>query len=166
MPARNRPLAAVISLMGALISMLILAASASAAPYSNQPTTTLSTQTPVAGGSFTLSGSGFGANEDVSNTLHSATYALASARTNASGDFSVVVTLPSGITGTHTIVSTGMTSGVTTSITITILAPSSSSSGGLASTGVAVLGIGGFGGLLLVVGGLMLLAGMRRKVDA
>lgn len=40
---------------------------------------------------------------------------------------------------------------------------SGSTGGGLASTGVAVLSIGGFGTLLLIGGGIMLMAGKRRK---
>jgi hypothetical protein len=142
--------------------------SAQAAPYTAQPTVSVSDETPTEGGTLTLTGQGFGSSEDVNNTLHTVTYPLTSAHTDAAGNFSVVVTLPAGVTGTHTIVSAGVTSGRTASVTITIGAPSTGGAGGggLSNTGVAVIGIAGVGVLLLIGGGTMLLAGKRRKVSA
>lgn len=159
--------AAVAAVIAAMLAVMALAPSSGAAPYSGQATLSVNNQNPAVGGSFDESGSGFGANEEVSNTLHTAPFALTSAHTNANGDFSVTLTLPAGVSGSHTIVATGLTSGKTATISIiigsTATGSGSSGGGGLASTGVAVLGIAGLGVVLLVGGGVMLMTGKRRK---
>jgi hypothetical protein len=181
MSASNR------SLSAALIGFVLLAlsavaftftGSAQAAPYATAPTVSVSDQTPVVGGSLTASGAGFQALERVSLSLNGVS--LGSATTDASGAFSTSVTLPAGVSGAQTIVVTGA-SGDTGNITITIGAaapvaavPAGGAAGGgsggsggvLASTGVAVVGIGALGALLLVGGGVMLFAGQRRAHSA
>jgi hypothetical protein len=166
--------AAVLSL--SLAVGLGLAASSSAAPYTPAPAVSVSTSAPVAGGGLTVSGSGFGADDTVNLVLHTKAYSLGSATTDAAGAFSKTVQLPAGVTGSHTIVITDPTTGQTSSMAITIESSSSSGGasggasggssggGGLSNTGVAVLGIGGLGAALLLGGGVMLLAGRRRKV--
>lgn len=181
MSVRKLPLLAVVSVVGALITMIVFAASSAAAPSDSgypppPPAGSVSDQTPVAGSTITVSGSGFLAGETVDCVLHSAAVDLGSAQADANGNVSLVVTLPTGVTGAHTIVLTGETSGRTVSIPITIQAASAGGSGGsggsggggggLASTGVAVLGIGGLGVVLLIGGGFLLLAGKRRGVHA
>jgi hypothetical protein len=163
---KKRSTAALIAVAAATLAVVAFSPPAEGAPYSGQPTLSVTTQTPAAGGSLVLTGLGFGVNEDVSDTLHTVTYTLAGAHTDSSGGFSVTVTLPAGVTGSHTIVSKGLTSGITASISISIGGTSSggSSSGGLSSTGVAVVGIAGLGTALLIGGGIMLMAGKRRKV--
>jgi hypothetical protein len=160
----------VVAALAALFAVLGLATSASAAPYSNQATISVSTTNPAIGGTLTISGSGWAAGETVILTLESSSFSLGSAIANASGDFSTSVTLPSGVSGDHTIVARGATSGATASAAICIGScggggsASSGGGGGLASTGLAVAAIGGLGVVLLIAGGLMLLAGRRRKV--
>ena len=170
MPRSKRTSAALVAVLGLIMTAVAFAGPASAAPYVDQARISASTQTPAAGSSFTLTGSGFGANETVVNTLDGIT--LASARTDASGNFSVTIKLPAGVTGTRTILSRGVVSGHTATISIRIGAANAASgvvtggSGGLARTGAAVIGIGALGGLLLFGGGAMVLAGRRRKVLA
>ncbi|MHB8188202.1 MAG: hypothetical protein ACYDDU_19470 [Dermatophilaceae bacterium] len=166
MSAIKRPHAALIAVFGMIIAAVAFAGPANAAPYTNPATSSVSNQTPAAGSSFTLSGSGFGANEDVANVLHSLPYTLTPARSNASGNFSVTVTLPAGVTGVHTIVSTGATTGRTATVTITIGGVTTSGAvttgGGLAFTGADVIGIGGLAMLLILGGSVLLFAGRRR----
>ena len=111
-----------------------------------------------------------------------------SAVADSSGAFCSTLVL--GVTGTHTITARGATSGATASVTIVVAGVSANASppaaagsativvpgvsanashpaaAGLAFTGAAVLGIGSLGGLLLVGGAALVLAGRRRKVDA
>lgn len=163
----------VVVLGGLLTAGSIFAASSAvAAPYTRQPTLSVSTQTPVAGGHLTVTGTGFVNGTPVTVTLHSAVVTLGSATPDASGNFSLSVTLPSNVTGTHTIVASGPAANDTASVTITIGTgsgtggPTSGSGGGLSATGVAVISIGSVGVLLLGAGGLMLLFGRRRKLVA
>ena len=160
-------------LAGLLLGAFALAAPSIAAPYSNPTTISGSTQSGVEGGTVGVSGTGFLANETIDFVLHSDPVDLGTTKADASGSFSATLTLPDGVTGNHTIVATGETSGRTASFPITISAPGSatgttgggSGGGGLPVTGAAVLGVGGLGALLLVGGGVMLLIGKRQKVN-
>jgi hypothetical protein len=166
--ARTRRFAAA-GIALAVGALAFAATSAAAAPYSTQATLSVSSQTVVEGGTFVLTGAGFCASESVGVNLHTTTYPLTSAHTDSAGSFSVTETLPQGVLGVHTVTATGVTCGRSASVTITIVAASTGGGGGgggLASTGVAVIGIGALGLILLVGGGLMLLAGKRRKVSA
>jgi hypothetical protein len=171
---------ALIAVFGVIVAVVALASPASAAPYGSQPTCSVSDQTPGEGGSFTLSGSGFGANENISDVLHSVPSTLAPAATDASGNFAVTVALPMGFTGVHTISSTGATSGRVATVTITIggtttnaaagttaagttAAGTTAATGGLAFTGADVAGIGALAVLLLLGGVLMVFASRRRR---
>lgn len=168
MAARIRRLTASVAVaVGFLLGALAFTAPANAAPYTNQATIAVSTQNPPVGGSLTISGEGFAAGETVSLSLHTQTYNLGSANADDSGRFTTTVTLPSGVSGVHTILATGLSSGQTTSITITIgSSVSSSAGGGLPNTGVAVLGVGGVGAALLIAGAAMLVVGQRRSASA
>jgi len=166
MTARSRPIAAALSSVVALIiATLTFAAPSSAAPYTNAASISLSSQ--VVCSSETVSGAGF-APGSVALSLQSDPVALGSATADAAGNFSTTVTLPSGLSGAHTIVATQGT--VTASASVTIDCPGAGGStgggGGLSNTGVAVVGIGALGLALLAGGGAMLLAGKRRKVSA
>jgi hypothetical protein len=132
----------------------------------------VSNQNPAAGGTITFSGSGFLPGETITITLDNGT-TFPSVVANAAGAFSTTITLSAGLSGTHTLTATGTTSGRTSSTTIQVAAASanagvtpSTSTGGLAFTGAAVVGIGALGALLLVGGAAMVLAGRRRKVNA
>ncbi len=169
MSTTKRPLLALLGAIGLLIATVSFATSASAAPYTSQPTLSVSTQTPAVGASLTVSGAGFAAGENVSLTLHTVVYNLGTATTDGSGSFTTTVTLPAGVSGTHTIVALGLGSGRSASITLTIgsgTAGGGGSNGGLPNTGAAVMGVGGLGLALLIGGGLMLLVGRRRSVSA
>jgi hypothetical protein len=165
MAARTRRLtAALTALLALLVGAAAFAASSAASPYSTQATLSVSTQNPAMGATLTVSGSGYTPTEQVNLTLHSQTYNLGSATTDASGDFSTTVTLPAGVSGSHTITGTAATSGMTASVSVTIgSSAGGGGSGDLAFTGAAVLGIGGIGVALLISGGVLLLAGQRRR---
>lgn len=163
---------------GAFIAMLAFAFSAGAAPYTNQATLSVNTQNPAAGGSVTISGQGFGAGESIDITLHTVVISLGTATADASGNFGFSFTLPSGVTGGHTIIAAGRTSGRSASIAITVgqgvggvgtgsgsgSAGGSGSGGNLASTGVAIIGIAALGAVLLGGGAALLISGRRRRV--
>lgn len=180
MSVGKRPFAALILALAMIFAALTLGGPASAAPYADQTTIGVSDQTPSEGSSFTISGAGFKAGEHVRIVLDNGDF-LGTATADSTGQYSFSVTLPSGLTGTHSIIATGETSGKVATSSISISAPTSSSSNGSASgsssssgtssgsgtglayTGVAVVGIGSIGLALLVGGGAMLLLGKRRK---
>ena len=167
MPSMKRPQAALIAVFALFVAAVAFAGPANAAPYTSQATCSVSDQTPAAGSSLTLSCSGFGANETVNITLHShGVTVLAPGATNASGAFSTTVTLPAGVTGTHTLTAVGATSGRTASVSITIGAVTSAggpTGGGLPFTGAAVMGISSLAVLLLLGGVLMVFTSRRRR---
>ncbi|MEP7193833.1 MAG: hypothetical protein ABI903_13315 [Actinomycetota bacterium] len=170
MSAIKRFHAPLIVIFGVMVAMVAFASPSSAAPYTTQPTTSVSNQNPVAGGTVTFSGSGFLAGETITITLDNGT-TFPSVVADASGAFSTTLTLSASLSGTHTLTATGATSGRTSSTTIQVAAASANagvvpSSGGLAFTGAAVVGIGALGALLLVGGAAMVLATRRRKVNA
>jgi hypothetical protein len=155
-------------MFGVIIAAVAFAAPANAA-YTNPPTTSVSSETPTAGTGVTFCGQGFQANETVAITLDTST-TLPSVKANGSGAFCTTVVLGTSLSGTHTLTATGTTSGRTSSTKINVRGVSASdagttSSGGLAFTGAAVIGIGALGGLLLVGGSMMVLAGRRRKAN-
>src|ERR1035437_8606941 len=160
-----------IVMFGVVIAVVALAGPANAvAPYTTQPTTSVSNQAPTAGSSVTFCGSGFQAGETVLIALDNGTR-YPSVVADASGAFCTVAVLGVSLSGTHTLIATGATSGRTSSTTIKVLGVSASAgttttSCGLAFTGAEVIGIGALGGLLLVGGAIMVFAGRRRKVNA
>lgn len=168
----RRLAAVVVSVLALTIAVVGFAGSANAAPYTTQPTVSVSDQTPVAGQPLTITVSGFLPGEDVRIELRSTVRVLATVRADANGVATATVTLPSDVTGNHTIVAIGLVSGRTASIPITILAPAVNSpvnnivstEPGLPRTGVEVVGIGAAATALLIAGGiLLLLSGRRRK---
>jgi hypothetical protein len=116
----------------------------------------------------TVSGSGFVPNELIDLTLHTETVLLKTVQADSSGAFSTTVTLPTGVTGSHTIVATGRSgeSNVPTANMNIGCAAAQPVAEGLSNTGVAIMSIGGVGVLLLVAGGLVLFSSRRRKVNA
>lgn len=165
-----RLISATLALLGLAGLGLAVAGAASAAPcpYSSCVSIAVSDQNPPEGGTDGVTGSGWTPGDTVNLTLHTATYSLGSATVAADGTFSTTVDLPDGVTGNHTVVGTDPATGDTASADITIggsgTGDTSGSSGGLSNTGVAVLSIGALGVVLLVGGGLLMLAGRRRKV--
>jgi len=166
MPAGKRFAAPLIVMFGVIIAMVASATPSDAAPYTTQPTTSVSNQAPAAGSALTFCGTGFQAGETVTIALDNSSR-YPSVVADASGAFCTTVVLGATLSGTHTLTATGATSGRTSSTTIQVAAVTANaavpSTGGLAFTGAAVIGIGALGGLLLVGGAIMVLAGRRRR---
>lgn len=172
MSGRSRFAGLVIALVACLAALVVGAASSQGAPgYVKKPTLSLSSTNVNGCGSVTVTGADFAANEAVTLTLHTTVYPLTTVQTDGTGGFSVAVTLPTGVNGTHTIVATGAKND-TASANLTIsncgvpAAPPAPSGGGLSTTGVAVLSIGGLGAVLLAVGMLLVLGARRRRTLA
>ena len=170
MSVSKKPVVALFGLLAALaMSLFFSAGSASAVDgYGNETVAITATSSPNADGSTTYSvaASGFKPGEDVIVYVHSAPVELGSTTASSTGSISTSVTVPASYTGSHTLEAVGQTSGVTASFPIQLGGSGSASgsgSGGLSSTGVAVVGIGALGVVLLAGGGLMLFAGKRRK---
>jgi len=170
MSTSKRLRAPLIVMFGVIMAVVAFAIPATAVePYILQPTTSVSNQSPTAGSSLTFCGQDFLPGETVTITLdHSISYP--SVTTDTSGAFCTTIVLGATLTaGTHTLTATGATSGRTSGTTIQVLGASASAApttSGLAFTGANAIGIGALGGLLLLGGAAMVLAGRRRKVKA
>lgn len=167
MSAKNRATAIFGVILGILLSWTALAPSSEAAPgYTHPASISLSASVAQCGGHVTVTGTGFAANEVVTITLHSKPVVLTTVTANGSGNFSVVVNLPAGVDGHHTIVATGAT-GDKASAKITIESCGAGTAGGshgpTAVTGVAIMAIGGLGVLLLAAGTVLLIGARRRR---
>jgi hypothetical protein len=100
-------LRAILALAAAGVAALLFAPAAQAAgdyPPSICATLSVSTTAPLPGEQITVSGSDFNANASVRLELHSNTVVLKTVTTDSTGSFSTLVTLPSNVSGTHTIV--------------------------------------------------------------
>lgn len=145
------------------------AAPAATTPYPppSCPLLSVSTTNPFPGQTITVAGSNFTPSVAVTIELDT-NVALAHTNADGSGSFSVNVTLPSDLVGNHTISAVGTNLGncPVDPIQITVQAgagPSSSSSGGgLASTGVNVL-VGLVIALGLVAAGVIATRTGRRR---
>jgi hypothetical protein len=116
-------------------------------PTSNGPATV--TGSTVAGGTVTLSGSGFAPGSAFTAGMYSTPTTLGVGTATATGAASLVVTIPSGLTGSHTMVlygktTTGTPFALTKSVTVTaasssptptVTATSDENSGTLPKTG-------------------------------
>jgi hypothetical protein len=110
-PVRVR---AILALAVASLWLVVVAPATSASavvayPPSVCPTLSISTTTPLAGSSITVSGADFVPGASVRIELHTKVYVLAHVTTSTDGSFSVKVKLPAGVTGDHTIVAIGGT---------------------------------------------------------
>lgn len=99
--ARSRALVAVI---GVIVAMVAFAGTASAAPYTDQPTVAVDNESPVAGSHIRVCGTGFHAHSKVVITLGNHRR-LSSVRTDKSGSYCKTVKLPKGVHGIKKIVS-------------------------------------------------------------
>ncbi|MBN9619131.1 MAG: hypothetical protein J0H43_05295, partial [Actinobacteria bacterium] len=137
------------------LAMFGFASSADAAPYTNNLSCTVSIGTAAPGASITISCNGAGGSDTITIVLHSTPVTLGTITANSSGVASGSVTIPTDTpAGTHTLILTD-SNGHSTSIPLTIGSGSTTGSGsggstggGLSSTGVAVISIGGLGALL------------------
>jgi hypothetical protein len=190
MSALKKPVSALIGVMAVLLAGLFFAVSpASAAPaaaapiavaaphaagdgYGNETITITFTVETLPDGrhKYTLTITGFKGGEIVIIFIHSTRAELGSTTANADGTINTTVTIPASYKGAHTLEAVGQTSGVTASTPIQLggsttgTGSGSGSGSGLSSTGVAVVGIGALGVVLLAGGGLLLIAGRRRKI--
>ena len=87
--------------------MLLAACQAAGADYGPAGYLTLSTSQVAAGGTLTVSGSGFAASSGVKITIESTPALLGSVTTDSGGAFSAQVTIPASYSGQHTLVATG-----------------------------------------------------------
>src|ERR1017187_5656765 len=168
MSTSKRLRAPLIVMFGVIMAVVAFAMPANADPYVHHATTSVSNQSPAAGSSLTFCGQGFLPGETVTITLdHSISYP--SVTTDTSGAFCTTIVLGATLTaGTHTLTATGATSGRTSGTTIQVLGASASAApttSGLAFTGANAIGIGALGGLLLLGGAALVVAGKRRKVN-
>jgi hypothetical protein len=176
MPIKRRLGAPLILMFGVIIALVALAAPANAGDYAHHRRVSVSNETATAGSSVQFCGIGFQSLKTVTIGWGDGT-TDSSAVADSSGNFCSIIVLGAHRTGTHTITAREATSGATASATIVVPGVSANVPGvsanatppaaaGLAFTGAAVLGIGSLGGLLLVGGAALVLAGRRRKVDA
>ena len=159
---------ALAGLIGLFVAAFLFTTSASAYPPGTAASVGVSASTIGPGGSLTVSGSGF---KGTVTVTAADPILLATVTAGADGTFSARVTLPASEfpPGNYTITASDAY-GDSTSVKVTIAtaaAPSSPSTpstgnGGLPFTGFAAASVGGLGVLLLIGGGIMLLAGRRR----
>ena len=107
-----------LAVLGIMVASVGFASSANAAPYTSAPSLAVSTTNPAEGSTIDVTGTDFDANSTVSLTLYSDPYALGSVTTDSSGSFAASVTLPNGVTGSHTIVGQGPSSSASVNIEI------------------------------------------------
>lgn len=136
---------------------------------------TLSQSSAAPGGSLTVSGGGFAGNSTVTISIASTPTVIGTTTANASGAFTVTVTIPSSISpGVHTISASGVDPAgaplvLTASITVTSSPTSPSgatSASGLPNTGTNVaIGVGA-ALILIALGGTMLLVIRKHGITA
>lgn len=169
MSVLNKLSSALVGVLALVAAAAMFAGPAGAAPYGGGATISVSSSVVAPGGTITVSGSGFEANQTVRITLYPEAVVLGTTTSESSGAWSATVTIPSDTAlGRHTITAMD-TAGDSASVTITVTAaagPSGGGGGGVSTTGVAVMSIGALGVLLVAGGAVMLMAGRRRKVAA
>ena len=152
-----------------LIAVGAVAASAGIAGaqtcYPTCPSPSISTSTGSAGpgGTVTASGSGWPVGSQISFVLNSHTQVLDSfVTTNPDGSWTRSVTIPTDISGTHTLTVTGVTpDGVTRSAVVAVIAGGVTT--GLAFTGSdSTSNLAIAGAVVLVIGIALVIAGRRR----
>lgn len=155
------------AVLAVVLTAFAFAGSSGAAPYGGGATVSVSSGTVAPGGTVTVSASGFHRNQTV--TLRLDTGVVLGTVNSGNGSWSTTVTIPAGTSlGSHTITATDA-AGDTASVTVAVTAGAPSSTGGgggVSVTGVAVIGIGALGALLIAGGAVLLYAGRRRRVTA
>jgi hypothetical protein len=111
-----------------------------------------------------LTAGGFAPFEEVDVTLHSTEIALGAVAADSTGIVNYSFTVPAGLpAGTHHVEFAGTSQDPAFAFTITAAAgTTSSSSGGLSSTGFDTTLFGGLGAALIAAGGLVALRGRPR----
>ncbi|QDZ15648.1 alpha-1,2-mannosidase [Humibacter ginsenosidimutans] len=104
-----------------------------ATPPPHRATLTVSESSVPAGGSLSVSGTGFAADSEVAMTLHSQPLGLGTATTNGDGSFVTTVTIPSQTApGKHTL-EAATSDGVAVSVEVTVTAKGTAATGGPSS---------------------------------
>ena len=167
MSAMKRLFAALVAVVAMIIAAASLGASASAYPPGTLPQISVADTTVEQGATDVVNGVNFTPNSSVVLSLHSATVDLGTVTSDGSGSFSATITIPSDTAlGAHTIEALDTPTGDVATAAITVVAGGGDGGGPPFGTGVAVIGMGALGLVLLIGGGLMLMAGRRRKVTA
>jgi large repetitive protein len=150
------------------------AADAQSSPYFHTCTVQLSAVAALPGSQLTVTASGFPAGSVVTFTIYSTPIVLGTATANASGDATLVFTLPAGLApGMHTITATGLPPGdcdpaipstqVMVDASVVTTAPATTAaSGTLPRTGTNSAELVQLALVLIVVGGLITLAARKR----
>ena len=146
---------------------------ADAAPYgSSSPGVGVSDPGPCSGSSTTLSGSNFAPGQTVTITVDGGSSGAATA--GANGSFTQAVNLSAFGVGAHTVTASGSNGSASASAVVKVVdcsaidaagpttVPAATANGNLAYTGAAVVGLGLFAGVALVVGLGLVLLGRRR----
>jgi len=169
----KRLFAVLVAVVGMVIAAASLGMPASAYPTGVNPVIFLNKTVVEQGGSVIVTGENFTPNSNVVLTLTSVQVPLGTVHTDSNGEFTAQITIPSTEpTGQHTVEALDTPTGDVATATLTVVAGGGTgggtggTGGGVAETGVAVIGIGALGVVLLIGGGLMLMAGRRRKVAA
>jgi alpha-N-arabinofuranosidase len=132
-------------------------------PVTN-PALTLSSDKVRAGGTVTITGTGYPVGEDVTIELHSAPVVLGSATVDAEGGFTVTTTIPATtVTGAHRIIATAAPSGARAEAALSVTGVTPSENGSLASTGAGGTGIMVSAVVALLFAGGLLLAVRHRR---
>lgn len=144
----------------AALLIALLATQVVVAQYTPSGSVTVSTATPAAGGEVIATGQGFAAASEVRVTLESTPVLLATVTTDQAGSFTARVTIPSGYSGTHQLVATGVDPSGSVRVLVTMLdikgVPATDTLAETADTprgsDAAVLGVAGLGivGLTLI----------------
>jgi len=166
MSAAKRLGAIALAIVCLVFAAVSFSQSASAYPTGTKPQIALDHSSGPVGDKVVVTGSHFTPGKSASLSFHSTAVDLGTVSVSAGGTFSVTITVPSDPLGAHYIQALDVASGqFSNKPTYTITGNGTGGTGGgLANTGVAVLGIAALGLVLLVGGGLMLMAGRRRKV--
>jgi titin len=106
MAVRQRCLAAIAATAGVSAAALAFAAPGTAAPYVTAPALSVSTSSPCKSTSLTVAGTDFVPGSSVTVTLRPPGASLGSAVADATGAFTMTVTLPE-VTGTRQLVAAG-----------------------------------------------------------
>jgi hypothetical protein len=131
----------------------------------------VSTTNPLPGQEITVSGQDFQPNASVRLELHTTVYVLGTVTTDSSGSFETTVTLPDGVTGTHTIVAaTGSLGGSNCPaqpVQVIHIQTGGQSSGGGGNGGTSFTGVDVaamlIGAAVLIVAGAVFNRGGRRR---
>jgi hypothetical protein len=145
-----------------VIAVMSFSGSASAYPPGHNPTIHLNHTSGPVGDKVVVTGQHFTPSQPVTLSFHSAPVALGTVTATPGGTFSTKITIPNVPLGAHEVVATDISGQVATAV-FTITGAGAGGAGGVAGTGVAVIGLSALGFVLLVGGGILLLAVRRRR---